>query len=119
MTKKELRKELEETRVLAADLATALRLTQEYVGDAMLPPRPGWSWFDALQEYNDFVSPKSPQPPEVKSDGHAVAAIGYISAELAHRSGAWDGDAPDWFPEPPEWLELWNKGLTATADAYA
>lgn len=32
-------------------LAEALRLTQEYVGPDLLPPVPGWSWFDALQDY--------------------------------------------------------------------
>lgn len=118
MTKKQLRKELKKTRLLTDQLATALRLTQEYIGDSLLPHQPGWAWFDALQRYDDFVGPKTPQP-EVKSDGHAVAAIGYVSAELAHRSGAWDGNSPDWFPEPPEWLELWNKALAATADVYA
>lgn len=30
------------------DLATALRLTQEYIGSDALPPLPGWSWWDAL-----------------------------------------------------------------------
>lgn len=33
-------------------LAEALRLTQEYVGSELLPPMPGWSWFDALREYD-------------------------------------------------------------------
>lgn len=42
-----------------------------------------------------------------------IEAIGWISAELAARSGAWEGNAPDWFPEPPEWLELWDKALAA------
>ena len=30
------------------ELEEALRLTQEYVGDEMLPRLPGWSWYDAL-----------------------------------------------------------------------
>jgi hypothetical protein len=38
--------------------------------------------------------------------GQVIELIGLISAELAARSGAWDGKAPDWFPQPPEWLEL-------------
>lgn len=29
-------------------LAESLRLTQEYVGDDLLPPKPGWEWYDAL-----------------------------------------------------------------------
>ena len=36
---------------LAQQLAEALHLTQEYVGDATLPKLPGWSWYDALQAY--------------------------------------------------------------------
>lgn len=33
------------------DLADAIRLTVEYVGNDMLPAVPGWSWFDALMTY--------------------------------------------------------------------
>jgi hypothetical protein len=44
----------------------------------------------------------------------SVEAIGWLSAELAARADAWNGNAPEWFPEPPEWLELWNKALEAT-----
>lgn len=40
-------------------------------------------------------------------------AIGYISAELANRADAWNGNAPSWFPEPFEWLELTNTALLA------
>lgn len=36
-----------------------------------------------------------------------VEALGMLSAELASRADAWNGNAPEWFPEPPEWLELW------------
>lgn len=33
------------------ELTEAIRLTVEYVGLETLPPRPGWSWFEALQRY--------------------------------------------------------------------
>lgn len=46
--------------------------------------------------------------------GNEIEALGWLSAELASRSGAWDGKAPEWFPEPPEWLELWRKAKEAT-----
>ncbi len=36
---------------LAARLAIALIHTQEYVGDDVLPPLPGWSWFEALYAF--------------------------------------------------------------------
>lgn len=45
-----------------------------------------------------------------------MLALGYVSAELAGRAGAWDGNAPEWFPDPPEWLELWEKALNATSE---
>ncbi len=32
-------------------LAEALRLTQEYIGDDLLPHIDGWDWYDALQEF--------------------------------------------------------------------
>jgi hypothetical protein len=44
-----------------------------------------------------------------------IAALGYVSGVMADNSGAWDGKAPWWFPEPPEWLDLWYKGQ-AVAD---
>jgi len=47
---------------------------------------------------------------------HATQALGWLSAELAHRADAWNGNAPEWFPEPPEWLELWEQALAATED---
>ena len=43
-------------------------------------------------------------------------ALGWLSAELAGRADAWNGNAPEWFPEPPEWIELWQQALDATAD---
>lgn len=41
-------------------------------------------------------------------DKMALEMLGYISAELAERAGAYDGKAPEWFPQPPEWLTLWE-----------
>jgi hypothetical protein len=35
----------------AVELAVALKHTQEYVGDELLPRLAGWSWFDALTKY--------------------------------------------------------------------
>lgn len=51
------------------------------------------------------------------TESHATQAIGYLSAELATRADAWDGNAPEWFPDPPEWLDLWAQALAATDDA--
>lgn len=53
------------------------------------------------------------------NEGHAIYAVGFISAELAARADAWNGSAPEWFPEPPEWLELWEKGLAAAREHEA
>ncbi len=38
-------------RTAINELAQALKLTQEYVGDDLLPRLPGWSWFDALTKH--------------------------------------------------------------------
>ena len=46
---------------------------------------------------------------------HATLAIGWLSAEFAARADAWNGNAPEWFPEPPEWIELWDRALAETA----
>lgn len=51
-----------------------------------------------------------------KSELPCVAAVGWLSAELAARADAWNGNAPEWFPEPLEWLELWERALKATGD---
>jgi hypothetical protein len=47
-----------------------------------------------------------------------IQALGWLSAELAARADAWNGNAPDWFPEPPEWLELWERALDAVERGY-
>ncbi len=40
------------------ELALALKLTQEYVGDEALPRRRGWTWFDALtKHYPSMLEP--------------------------------------------------------------
>ncbi len=46
-----------------------------------------------------------------------VQALGWLSAELARRADAGNGNAPDWFPEPPEWLALWEQAIAATAES--
>jgi hypothetical protein len=46
-----------------------------------------------------------------------ILALGYLSAELASRADAWSAKDPVWFPEPPEWLDLWEEALAATAGA--
>lgn len=38
-------------KATAEMMAEALRLTREYVGEDKLPALPGWSWFDAMQQY--------------------------------------------------------------------
>jgi hypothetical protein len=52
---------------------------------------------------------------ETKLDyGHTIAAIGWLSGHLAGEADAWNGNAPEWFPQPPEWLELWEQALMET-----
>lgn len=42
---------LGQAQVAVAELAQALRLTREYVGEELLPPVEGWSWYDALRRH--------------------------------------------------------------------
>lgn len=49
------------------------------------------------------------------TDAEYIAAIGWLSAELAARADAWNGNAPTWLPQPPEWLELAQQAREATA----
>lgn len=49
----------------------------------------------------------------------AITALGYLSSELASRANAWKGEHPDWFPEPPEWLEIFDRGLAAAREDAA
>jgi hypothetical protein len=48
--------------------------------------------------------------------GRLVSIIGVISGKLAspEYADAWNGNAPDWFPEPPEWLELLEEAYAVT-----
>lgn len=49
-----------------------------------------------------------------------IQTLGLLSSLLASRADAWNGNAPDWFPQPGEWLELWQKAKqVATADEQA
>lgn len=43
----------------------ALRLTHEYVGEAVLPATPGWSWFDAIEAIDTVLGAKPIDPNEV------------------------------------------------------
>ncbi len=36
---------------IARQLADAIWLTREYVGEDTLPSQPGWSWYDAIQRF--------------------------------------------------------------------
>lgn len=40
-------------KAIADQLAEAIRLTREYVGEKTLPAVSGWSWFDAMQAYHN------------------------------------------------------------------
>jgi hypothetical protein len=47
---------------------------------------------------------------QARDRNRAISAVGYVSADLAARADAWNGNAPEWFPEPPEWLTLAERG---------
>jgi hypothetical protein len=65
--------------------------------------------------YNDWMTMSTsitlPTP-----NNREIAAIGYLSAVLAAKADAWNGNAPEWFPAPPEWLLLWKEALENTVE---
>ncbi|MFI1166579.1 hypothetical protein ACH4UM_23985 [Streptomyces sp. NPDC020801] len=46
-----------------AELAQAIRLTREYVGEELLPPIDGWSWYDALRRHAPHELPAPEEQP--------------------------------------------------------
>lgn len=44
------------------ELAQALRLTREFVGEELLPPIDGWSWYDALKRWAPEYLPTAVDP---------------------------------------------------------
>ena len=50
------------------ELALALRLTQEYVGDGLLPRLPGWTWFDALTKHAPEMLEQTDMPALLTDD---------------------------------------------------
>ncbi|MFB6934559.1 hypothetical protein [Streptomyces chartreusis] len=63
-----------------AELAQALRLTREYVGEELLPAVEGWSWYDALRRHapHELAVEESPEPAARQPAYDAVYA--YIRA---------------------------------------
>ena len=47
-------KRIDELEAHVARLREAIRLTQEYCTDDILPPIKGWEWFDALNETKEL-----------------------------------------------------------------
>jgi hypothetical protein len=66
----------------------------------------------------------------VKDEQTQMRALGLLATTLAARLGVagpgdvhgetWRDGAPEWFPQPPEWIDLWRKCVQiATADGEA
>lgn len=54
----------------AGRLAIALEHTQEYLGSEVLPPIPGWAWFDALSAfYGQPFVPADRRPVPASTEG--------------------------------------------------
>jgi hypothetical protein len=52
--------EVERLRAALVRAREAIRLSQEYVGDDLLPPIEGWEWFDALREIDAALAIERP-----------------------------------------------------------
>jgi hypothetical protein len=58
------RNRAERAEAAVVELAQAIRLTREYVGEELLPPVEGWSWYDALRRHapHELSAPASSGP---------------------------------------------------------
>ena len=76
----------------ARDLAEALRLTVEYVGNDILPAQEGWSWFDALKRYNpEMARPFVEKPIHFKKEPVLFSGTKYDPTTLSEVIGTGAG----------------------------
>ena len=71
---------------------------------------------ETLRRAVDGGSPAAADGDMPVSGGHAVMAVGWLSAEVAERVGAMAGGCPA-YPQPPEWIELWRRAVAETREA--
>ena len=125
MTQDEIRRYLDESIALWRDIRDGkapapqgrVDLAEAYI-DALQSMR--LSVFGALLpgDADPTRIPDSSGPHvEPEPTGREIKALGWLSAHFAGLADAWNGNAPDWFPEPPEWITLWEQALKETADA--
>ena len=95
-------------RAAVAELAQAIRLTREYVGEELLPAVEGWSWYDALRRHAPHELPDEAVPAVVsavpgQTDGETTFAtqvwpLARVLAEVRCGSQDWTWDE--------EWADL-------------
>ena len=88
------------------ELTEAIRLTQEYIGDELLPRKEGWSWFDALTKY-------APEKLE-RSEPYDLIGMAWVIIANAH-GGDWDVAPEDWRNAARTWRDEYHASLPVSA----
>ncbi len=90
------------------EMTEAIRLTQEYVGDGMLPPLLGWSWFDALTKY-------APEKLKQSSEGYDLSETAWGIIANAY-GGDWDSAPEEWRDAARKWRDEYHATLPSVSD---
>jgi hypothetical protein len=97
-----------EDAVAIEELTEAIRLTQEYVGDQLLPPKEGWSWFDALTKY-------APWKLEQPSEDYDLEAMAWVIIANAH-GGDWDSASEEWRNAARKWRDEYHASFLSDVE---
>ncbi len=89
------------------ELTEALRLTQEYIGDELLPRQEGWSWFDALTKY-------APEKLEQPSESYDLTEMAWGIIATAY-GGEWNLAPDDWRDDARKWRDEYYHATLASA----
>lgn len=85
------------------ELTEAIRFTVEYVGTEMLPPIPGWSWYDALVMYAPEKAAALAAMPARSAESGEAPKVEVEWCEQHQTHHPVDPKAHDCICDPPEW----------------
>lgn len=113
-------------KIEAEILANSLRLTQEYVGNGLLPPKSGWSWFEALERYNFVLQNEDNKTHERENEPLTKLPRVFVLNRLVDDTGisgtgivAWGVEFPDgvcavrWTGQWPTSVVFHDQGMEA------
>lgn len=60
MRKSQQRQRIEDLEFALYRARVALEQTRQYVGEELLPAKPGWAWFDVTARIDELIGPPAP-----------------------------------------------------------